>query len=263
MTTLPIPKYSIGDIVWRGRALQKEMTLPCPDCLGTRKWKIVTPGGSELEADCQRCTGSLHLRGVPSLKDHTFGVALERLTVGSIRVNTHHRDNEDSVQYMCQETGVGSGQVYNERMLHPTEEAARAEAQAEVAAKEAKRAATPERLEKVKFQYLRITDAATAAADEAVWRSWYRYRNLREDIEEELNRDKERSSLSEVREVLKDHLDWDKDQRSNEEDTVFETILEAAKMAASRWCDVPLREALERLPSLCEARRKAKAEDRG
>ena len=44
---------------------------------------------------------------------------------------------------------------------------------------------------------------------------------------------------------------------------MFETILEAAKMAASRWCDVPLREALERLPSLCEARRKAKAEDRG
>ena len=190
MTTLPTPKYSIGDIVWRGYAIQKEMTLPCPDCLGTRKWKIVTPGGSELEADCQRCTGSWQPRGVPSLKDYTFGVALERLTIGSVRIDTHHGDNDDSVQYMCQETGIGSGSIYNERMLHPTEEAARAEAQAEVAAKEAKRAATPERLEKVKFQHLRMTDAATYAADKAVWRSWYRYQNLREDIEEELDENK-------------------------------------------------------------------------
>jgi hypothetical protein len=258
MTDLPVPKYKIGDVVWRGRVFQKEMQLPCPDCLNTRKWKITTPGGSELEADCARCTGSWQLRGVPSLKDYTFEALVERLTIGSIRIDTASRDYHP-VSYMCHETGIGAGGIHYEDKLHPTEEAARADAQAEVAAKEKVRAATPERLEKVSFQHLRVMDAAITVADRATWNSWYRYQNLREDVEGEIAGDHAAESLQDLKENLERHLDWDKHHRDSEHD-VFNSILEAAKVAAQVHNDTQLQGALDKLPSL---RLKRKAEERG
>jgi hypothetical protein len=260
--TLPVPKYKIGDVVWRGRVFQKEMTLPCPDCLNTGTWKVTTPGGSELEADCQRCRGHWQQRGVPSLKDFTFEVVVERLTIGSVRIDTADRDDHP-VSYMCRETGVGSGSIHYENMLHPSEEEARAQAQAEVAAKEKVRAATPERLEKVRFKYLSMRDAALLAANDAVWNSWRRYKNLREDIEGELEGDDKAESLDDLRDKLQHHLNWDKEYRNNEEHDVFEGILQAAKVAAQVHNDTHLQGALDRLPSLQAERRKAKAEERG
>ena len=194
------------------------------------------------------------------MKDHTFEVVLDRLTVGSIQIDTASR-NGHPVSYMCRETGVGSGQIYYENMLHPTEEEARSKAQAEVAAKEAVRAATPERLEKVRFGSLQLKDAALVAANSAVWNSWYRYHNLREDVEGEIVGDDAAESLGDLKENLERHLDWDKHHRESEHD-VFERILEAAKVAAQVHNDTQLQGALDHLPSLQEERRKRKAGER-
>lgn len=46
----------------------------------------------------------------------------EKLTIGSIRIDTN--DIDKPVSYMCVETGVGSGSVYYESDLHLTEEEA-------------------------------------------------------------------------------------------------------------------------------------------
>lgn len=53
---VPRPKYTIGQEVWLADVDSKTVQVTCPDCLGTSTWKVVTPGGSELTAACDRCS---------------------------------------------------------------------------------------------------------------------------------------------------------------------------------------------------------------
>jgi enhancing lycopene biosynthesis protein 2 len=46
-----------------------------------------------------------------------------QLTIGSVRIDTNH---ESPIEYMCVETGVGSGSVWDERQLYASREEAEA-----------------------------------------------------------------------------------------------------------------------------------------
>ena len=141
MTPTPTPKYAIGDTVFRARCDERKTTLPCPDCLGTGKWKATSPGGTEVDMDCPRCKRDNYEASL-SLQAWTFHPRTECLTIG--RVSTEaNRDGSTHVQYMCVETGVGSGSVYREELLHATEPEAREAAEAECAAKQAEYDARP------------------------------------------------------------------------------------------------------------------------
>lgn len=123
---LPIPRYRVGDRVWHATSQRSEERYPCPDCKATGKWSALSPLGNTYEMRCPRCDGRAHLGRWSYRGD------VRELTIGSIRIDTHANqswhDNEP-VQYMCVETGVGSGQIYNERALFPAEDQARAAAQ--------------------------------------------------------------------------------------------------------------------------------------
>jgi hypothetical protein len=123
-------KYSIGDVVWHASTMTEQKQHPCPDCLGTRKWKATSPAGAEYEFGCPRCGTRYHHNRDLQL-DYTAHVAhIERLTIGSIQYNTASGIYDHGARYMCRETGVGSGSVYNESDLYETEEAAQRAAEA-------------------------------------------------------------------------------------------------------------------------------------
>lgn len=124
-------KYSIGDVVYRSFTMTERKQHPCPDCLGSRKWKATSPAGGEYEFRCPRCAASYTSNNDISLWYTASTPAVQRLTIGSIQVNTAPSFDREGNQYMCHETGIGSGSVYYESDLHETEEAALLSAKAQ------------------------------------------------------------------------------------------------------------------------------------
>ncbi|MBZ9894204.1 hypothetical protein LB545_07585 [Mesorhizobium sp. BR1-1-6] len=123
-------KYSVGDTVYRAGTTSERKRHPCPDCMGSHKWKAISPAGSEYEFSCPRCSAQYNSDRDLTLDYSAYVPSVERLTIGSIQVNTAPMSYDTGNRYMCLETGVGSGSVYNEKDLFETEEAATVAAQA-------------------------------------------------------------------------------------------------------------------------------------
>jgi hypothetical protein len=122
-------KYSIGDIVYRSGTVANRKQRPCPDCLGTRKWKATSPAGADYEFPCPRCGSSYRSSHELSLDYSQFEPSITKLTIGNVQFNSAEGAHDSGFRYMCVETGIGSGSVYNENDLHLSEADAIAAAQ--------------------------------------------------------------------------------------------------------------------------------------
>lgn len=119
---LHTPVYEIGDKVYCVSTRNKEKFLDCPDCLGKKEWKTTSPAGIDYSFDCPRCTaGHIHDKYKLSYYEITYTIVIR--TIGSIRIDTN--DKKKPITYMCEETGVGSGSVYDEKDLFGSEAAAK------------------------------------------------------------------------------------------------------------------------------------------
>jgi len=124
-------KYNIGDVVYYASTTSIRKQHNCPDCLGGRKWEATSPAGDKFEFTCPRCTGGYKSHGEISVDYTCFIASVTSLTIGSVQINTA---SKQPVKYMCQETGVGSGTVYDEKRLFLT--ASSAEEYANILAEE-------------------------------------------------------------------------------------------------------------------------------
>lgn len=122
-------KYSVGDVVYFASTISTRKQHDCPDCLGSRKWSATSPAGGEFEFACPRCSASYQSDRDLSLDYTAYEPTAGRLTIGSIQVNTAPGAYDHGNRYMCVETGIGSGSVYNEDRLFETEAEALAAAQ--------------------------------------------------------------------------------------------------------------------------------------
>lgn len=205
---IPQPKYDIGQTVWWGKIAHSTTTMECPDCLGTRRWKAITPAGTEVAAECGRC-GSWTSRDLPSLSRTHWKPSAQRLTIGSVRIDTSH---DSPVEYMCRETGVGSGQIYREPDLFTDETMALATAQFKADLENAKVAEKPEIVYATKVGQLRLVDATLEDARKQVWSSWYRARELKEDMER-IVEDWDKFSKDDLKGDIESAINWDRDHR--------------------------------------------------
>lgn len=122
-------KYSIGDKVFCARTVTERKKHPCPDCKGSREWRAMSPAGGEYTFGCPRCAAQYNSDRDMTLDYSAHVPSVSCLTIGSIQVNTEKGAYDEGARYMCVETGIGSGSVYNESDLFNTEEEARSEAQ--------------------------------------------------------------------------------------------------------------------------------------
>lgn len=114
-------KFSVGDVVYHAGTTTTRKQHPCPDCLGERRWKAVSPAGSEYTFGCPRCSARYNSERDLCL-DYTAHVpSVQRLTIGSVQFNSEAGAYDHGARYMCRETGVGSGSVYPEAKLFVTE----------------------------------------------------------------------------------------------------------------------------------------------
>lgn len=117
-------KYSVGDVVYFASYQSENKSHPCPDCKGERAWKVISPAGQEYKTPCPRCSTSYQSDRSLSLTYSAFAPFVRKLTIGSIQFNTAAGAHDEGARYMCRETGVGSGSIYDEAKLFETEEEA-------------------------------------------------------------------------------------------------------------------------------------------
>lgn len=122
-------KYSVGERVWHSGTTTEAKQHPCPDCLGKRAWQAVSPAGDEFTFTCPRCSASYSSFDKQSLSYTAHVPTARQLTVGSVRHESETAFGRGpKTQYMCVETGVGSGTLYDEDRLFANEADAHAHA---------------------------------------------------------------------------------------------------------------------------------------
>ena len=117
-------KYKVGTKVWGIHQARKEVREDCPTC-GGEGFSSFKTGGT---ISCNQCYGKCTI--VKSFYDkwvisYDYEHIVMPITVGMVRVEEFC--DKKQVSYMCLETGVGSGRVWYEKLLWPSEEEALAE----------------------------------------------------------------------------------------------------------------------------------------
>lgn len=191
-------KFSVGDTVWAANITTENRRHDCPDCLGTRVWTCKSPAGGEFTTDCPRCSASYQSDRDLSL-DYTVHVPVaRRLTVGLVRASSKEGDDwGEGNEYMCLETGVGSGTIYKETKLFATEEEALAAATVLAGTSNAdpEHWVAKQYSKTLKFSDYELKDAVMEAAAARARRVIYDVGYLVEDL-------KEAETLADVRERI-------------------------------------------------------------
>jgi hypothetical protein len=113
-------KYAIGRTVWSAGTRSGSIVIKCPDCLGKGVWRCSLPNGTEMNIPCPACGRGWAFKQWTHLPD------VRQLTIGTVRIDT---GKPEPVEYMCEETGIGSGQIHAESKLYDTEDEAHAAAE--------------------------------------------------------------------------------------------------------------------------------------
>lgn len=224
----PTPKFSFGQRVFAATTVTTQKSYPCPDCFGSKKWTLVSPAGQHHTTTCPRCSGGSmfpsHLKVVP-LKYTSHEPKIIPLTIGSISFRVY--DKPVSVEYMCLETGIGSGTVYRDDTLFETAEEAEISAFILASERNSKSDQTPEHLEIQEFQYLTIQESWLDLAWHLQYDSWARARAFQELIEEFLA---DESGLREKYDAFVENYEWRvKYERDHGNQSYFAKILPLAE----------------------------------
>lgn len=211
---LPTPKYGIGDRVYRYFVIHDKVPLVCPDCGDKREVRVVFPDGRELKAGCPRCTDtSYHLgQRLPALLKPVFRLEIQALTIGSVKIDTSGHYGEP-ISYMCNETGVGSGTVYDEGRLFKTPEEAADAGALDVKRQQEALDAHPDTIKVQSIGRLNITDALIEDHRRQVWSSWYHTNNIVSSVEtiiEEAEHKSKSELLYDLRNAVQYDMDYDK-----------------------------------------------------
>lgn len=105
-------KFSIGDKVFYPKINRVVKQIPCPDCLGEKVWTVTSPAGSTYQFACPRCSDGYNKFSNGELEYPEYEMEIQQLTIGKIYYEATKYGNR--LRYMCEETGVGSGTLYDE-----------------------------------------------------------------------------------------------------------------------------------------------------
>lgn len=209
---VPQPKYGVGSTFWVARVDVVEKQLPCPDCLGTRVWKAVSPAGVEHELSCPRC-GSGYYTGserIPSLRYAESVGRAELFTVRGMDIRSHSFDRGGHDCRVSYYSGEHGGSVFHEHQAHDREESALAAAHLLAAEANAKAQATPQALVQRHFSHVTFRDAAMEAANKTAQDAWWAYTFLKEDVAAAIENDGAGyRDLTDICAELQRHLDFD------------------------------------------------------
>lgn len=188
---IPQPRYAVGDTFWLAGTDSETVTLPCPDCLDTKTWKVITPTGIEHELACPRCATAYRsgeLDRIPSLTYRHHIPKPRAFTVRSIEVRTNPYSPGEEVRY-CD--GLTGGTVCYEGQAFSDEATALRVSEIKAAVLNAADRAAPEAIAQRRFSGLGAAVAIAASTFSERWDAWRAYRQLVEFIEDSPDKDLE------------------------------------------------------------------------
>jgi len=112
------PKYRVGEVVYTAGTKSEWLEIACPDCAGTKKWKVITGAGLEFDIACQRCHDRANSALPPYQVYHTIP-KVEKATIASIEARQGKKPGDASVSYRTQ----GYEHWTEERIFHTEDEA--------------------------------------------------------------------------------------------------------------------------------------------
>lgn len=112
-------KYNLKQVVYNAYCVNEAYYLQCEDCNGTGQWEVA---GKDIKVGCQTCNKGDHYWNTPGKTQYfKYFPRVQELTIGQIQATIGHKPE---IRYMCKETGVGSGTLWNEKSLTDTKELA-------------------------------------------------------------------------------------------------------------------------------------------
>lgn len=111
-------KYNIGDTVLTGHVESTSYWETCPECDGKGHHKVE---GKDLTLKCGTCNKGYQYENPGKVKNWKWTPVVETLTIGQVRGKVT-KGEPDEIDYMCEETGVGSGAVWAENRLWKVED---------------------------------------------------------------------------------------------------------------------------------------------
>lgn len=173
-------KFSVGDRVFSAGTTIVRKQRPCPDCMGSKKWKATSPAGVDYEFSCPRCSPLYRSHQEISLDYSAHAPLVQSLTIGQVRVQA---GADPEVRYMCQETGVGSGQLWDETDLYATREEAEAAAEALAKARDEETPWVKKLFEgSLRLSDYELSNAVKKAAEDSMLMQGVRFQMLCEDL---------------------------------------------------------------------------------
>lgn len=211
MSNLPVPKFYIGQKVWLASTQTKIDKWPCPDCKDSREWITTSPAGEHFFIECPRCTG-YSPRSLPSLNRLRNASDVHSYTIGSVRLDTAARNQDECVSYMCHETGVGSGSIYYEgnggRGLYASLEEAQKAADSMTLEYQKVQDNKPEALIAKEFSKFPLQVSLKNASRADNWHAWTRARAFKEAIDVVLEKENLDDEIREILEEATEDKSW-------------------------------------------------------
>ena len=81
--------FSIGQIVFKATYRRTEKLVTCPDCLGSRRVKMVLGDGTELLIECGGCDPDGYRASTGTIKQYDFAVQVKSYTVTGVNTRAN------------------------------------------------------------------------------------------------------------------------------------------------------------------------------
>jgi hypothetical protein len=246
---LPEPRFRVGQTVWYADTKRVTRTLPCPDCLGAKTWRVETPAGGDYEVPCQRCCGGYtytHHAEIAPLKYDEAEADPKSFTVKKVGIDTW--GDRPSVTY--------DGRP--EAALYAAEAEAREASAIQAALHNAKIDKTPERLAVKNVGKLKIDGAYYDQFANGLWNAWYAYRALVDRLSEWIEEASDPDEAEYVR-ALRESVIWEVEYREKQ-DRPLDTLVDAVDAALTGDLS-KLKGAYEALPEALRRRREKEPTD--
>jgi hypothetical protein len=239
------PKYGIGQSVYIAETSRTSTPIPCPDCLALGTWTVTTPAGGSVEVDCLRCKGrNAYWSELPALELPAYQPSTRLLTVGSVRIDTG-ADIDRQIEYMCVETGIGSGTLWAESDLYATEsealDAATMRARVDTDRVQSLRAAKSA----VELGRHRIADALRMKQLRSLFSAWYHGNCMLETFEAMIHGTEIDGHVIDIPDEAKQELRWALDYHKANASTQEMAVLYDILIAHISELPDPVRDALE------------------
>lgn len=113
-------QFNIGDKVFKATYGKHEKLVTCPDCLGSKRVKMVLGDGTEVLIECGGCDPGGYQPSTGYIRQYDYSVELKQYTVTGVKVT------KDDVGYDLDNFGSGSYYTGTNADTFATEDEAKA-----------------------------------------------------------------------------------------------------------------------------------------